>query len=82
MTELGATTTYTADQCEAQLDLIDAQERERERDEQEQDNTQQQQRQPPQTPDSRRKRRRTEANEAGDSTTYQKKPRTKTNTTT
>ncbi|KAL4763946.1 uncharacterized protein BDW70DRAFT_122614 [Aspergillus foveolatus] len=82
MTELGATTTYTADQCEAQLDLIDAQERERERDEQEQDNTQQQQRQPPQTPELRRKRRRTEPNEAGDSTTYHRKTRTKTNTTT
>ncbi|KAL5050458.1 hypothetical protein BDW71DRAFT_194789 [Aspergillus fruticulosus] len=83
MTELGATTAYTADQCEAQLDLIDAQEREREREreEQEQKNTQQQ-RQPPQTTEPRRKRRRTEPNEAGKNTSHQQKTKAKANRTT
>ncbi|KAL6236567.1 hypothetical protein BDW75DRAFT_239084 [Aspergillus navahoensis] len=90
MTELGATTTYTAEQCEAQLDLIDA--REPEREEQEQDNTppphhhhqqqqQQQQRQPAQTSKPQRKRRRTELNE-GKSIFHQQKSETRANTTT
>ncbi|KAL4980331.1 hypothetical protein BDW66DRAFT_147282 [Aspergillus desertorum] len=86
MTELGAKTTYTADQCEAQLDLIDAQEREREREqepeEQEQDIAPQQQHQPPRKTGTRRKRRRTESNEAGKSIIHQQMAKTKASTTT
>ncbi|OJJ03562.1 hypothetical protein ASPVEDRAFT_739308 [Aspergillus versicolor CBS 583.65] len=73
MAELGATTTFTAEQCEAQLDNIDAQERERE----EQDNAQQSH-----TTEPRRKRRRTETKEPGEKASQKKTPREKKKTKT
>ncbi|KAL4881164.1 hypothetical protein BJY04DRAFT_66823 [Aspergillus karnatakaensis] len=57
MAELGATTAYTAEQCEAQLDYIDARERERA----ERHNGQQSE-----APEPQRKRRRTESNAKGE----------------
>ncbi|KAL4780765.1 hypothetical protein BJX76DRAFT_350706 [Aspergillus varians] len=68
MAELGATTTFTAEQCEAQLENIDAQERERE--EEEQDNPQQ-----PQETVPRRKRRRTEPKASEEKASQTKTPR-------
>ncbi|RDW57547.1 uncharacterized protein DSM5745_11442 [Aspergillus mulundensis] len=76
MSELGANTTYTAEQCEAQLENIQAQEREREEQEQE-DITPQEQ---PQATEPRRKRRRTEPDELRESTSHQRRSRTQVNT--
>ncbi|KAL4921046.1 hypothetical protein BDW62DRAFT_154381 [Aspergillus aurantiobrunneus] len=71
MTEFGATAAFTAEQCEAQLEYIDAQEREQERGREELDNSQQQ----PQTTEPRRKRQRAESKEPRQRASQTKNPR-------
>ncbi|KAL2840437.1 hypothetical protein BJX68DRAFT_185724 [Aspergillus pseudodeflectus] len=69
MTEFGASTFFTAEQCEAQLEYIDAQEREREEQESEP--------QPQATSELRRKRRRTESTTSNSKkSTGEKRPKT------
>lgn len=71
MTEFGASTFFTAEQCEAQLEYIDAQERERE----EQDS--EPQLRAATTTEPQRKRRRTEskASEPSKKSIREKKPK-------
>jgi hypothetical protein len=69
MTEFGASTFYTAEQCEAQLEYIDAQEREREEPQSEP--------QPRATSELQRKRRRTESTTSiPKKSTREKRPKT------